>query len=70
MGDIADWLMEQDWDDEFADGEPFTPRPPRCKHCGSRDVRWRQQSGRWVLFSLQPGVVHRCEVSPDEFPTI
>ena len=44
-------------------GRRFAPRfaPPRCKFCGSTDVRWRQQGGRWVLFSLQPGVVHTCE---------
>jgi len=35
-------------------------RPPRCKYCGSADVRWRQQTGKWVLFSLQPGVEHTC----------
>lgn len=31
-----------------------------CKRCGSTAVRWRQQGGKWVLFSLTPGVVHRC----------
>lgn len=41
--------------------ELFEKRPPlRCKQCGSTDVRWRQQTGRWVLFSLQPGVEHKC----------
>lgn len=38
---------------------------PRCKHCGSTDVRWRQQTGRWVLFALTPGVVHQCPVEDD-----
>lgn len=46
----------------------------RCKHCGDERVRWRQQGGRWVLFSLTPGVEHKCPArapaSPDEFPTI
>lgn len=36
------------------------PRQPRCRTCGSTDVRWRQQGGKWVLFSLQPGVEHAC----------
>jgi hypothetical protein len=40
-----------------ADGER---RGPRCKRCGSTDVRWRQQGGRWVLFSSKPGVEHHC----------
>lgn len=39
----------------------------RCKHCGSTDVRWRQQGGKWVLFSLEPGKLHRCpQVSASE----
>jgi len=33
---------------------------PKCKRCGSMDVRWRQQGGRWVLFSLEPGKLHQC----------
>lgn len=41
------------------------PRQPRCRRCGSEDVRWRQQGGRWVLFSTQPGVVHQCDVTDD-----
>ena len=40
---------------------------PCCKRCGSTDVRWRQQSSRWVLFSLTPGVVHQCGLSTDDF---
>lgn len=35
--------------------------PLECRRCGSTAVRWRQQGGRWVLFSLHPGVVHVCE---------
>lgn len=34
--------------------------PPSCKRCGSTEVRWRQQTGKWVLFSLTPGVEHQC----------
>lgn len=45
---------DQDFDDE--DRRPA----PRCRTCGSTDVRWRQQGGRWVLFSMQSGVVHQC----------
>lgn len=36
---------------------------PRCRFCGSTEVRWRQQGGRWVLFSLTPGVIHECDTS-------
>ncbi len=44
-----------------------------CHRCGSTDVRWRQQGGRWVLFSLQPGVEHACpgrSASADEFDEV
>ena len=53
-------------DDEDARGAGGT----RCKRCGSRDVRWRQQGGRWVLFSTTPGVEHRCAVDADEFDMV
>jgi hypothetical protein len=45
-------------------------RPVRCNRCGSEDVRWRQQGGKWVLFSLTPGVVHVCEPSADDFGVV
>lgn len=32
----------------------------RCNRCGSTDVRWRQQTGQWVLFSNEPGKEHEC----------
>lgn len=43
-----------DLDDEY---RPLT----RCNRCGSRDVRWRQQTGKWVLFNLGPGE-HVCQI--------
>lgn len=42
-------------------------RELECKRCGSTDVRWRQQGGKWVLFSLKPGVAHTCELKADDF---
>lgn len=41
----------------------------RCNCCGSTEVRWRQQTGRWVLFSLKPGFEHVCEI-PDDFDVV
>lgn len=41
----------------------------RCNRCGSIDVRWRQQGGQWVLFSLTPGVQHVCPVQ-DNFQVL
>lgn len=41
-------------------------RAPTCRTCGSTEVRWRQQGGKWVLFSLEPGKLHECDLA-DEF---
>ena len=58
MGDMAD-----DYDYDY---DPEDRRPdPRCKFCGSQDVRWRQQGGKWVLFSLEPGKLHVCPLVDD-----
>lgn len=46
--------------DKYETHEPVE-RQPRCKRCGSTEVRWRQQTGKWVLFSLKPGVEHASE---------
>lgn len=45
-------------------------RDPQCNRCRSTDVRWRQQGGKWVLFSLTPGQVHTCEITADEFGAV
>jgi hypothetical protein len=50
--------------------EEHEARNTLCKRCGSTDVRWRQQGGKWVLFSMQPGVEHVCPVSGDAFPDL
>ena len=52
--------------DQFDEDEDRPPRnAPRCNSCGSEDVRWRQQGGKWVLFSLEPGKLHVCPVADD-----
>jgi hypothetical protein len=55
-------------EDEFANTRPG----PECSRCGSTDVRWRQQGGRWVLFSSKPGVEHTCDPSTfaDDFDEV
>lgn len=61
------------FDYELAQEQGDEPRQVRCNRCGSTDVRWRQQGGRWVLFSLQPGVEHACparSASADEFEVV
>jgi hypothetical protein len=51
------------------DDEDPEPRAPKCNRCGSTQVRWRQQGGKWVLFSLKPGIEHVCPVV-DEFDVL
>lgn len=58
MGDMA---ADYDYDYDPEDHKP----EPRCKFCGSEDVRWRQQGGKWVLFSLEPGKLHVCPLADD-----
>lgn len=45
-------------------------RDPQCNRCRSTDVRWRQQGGKWVLFSLTPGQVHTCAIDASEFGAV
>lgn len=63
-------MKHPDYFDRRDADEDQEPRQPTCKRCGSTDVRWRQQGGKWVLFSLQPGVVHTCELKADDFPDL
>lgn len=65
--------MSRHWHPGYFDSdreEREEPRDACCNRCGSLDVRWRQQSGKWVLFSLQPGVVHVCEPDADDFSEV
>ena len=50
---------------------------PRCKHCGSADVKWRiADGGGWRLFDLKrqhPGnrmVPHLCGDVADDFEDV
>lgn len=61
-----------DYDDGDEERDDFVTRAratPTCNRCGSTAVRWRQQTGQWVLFDLQAGVVHSCTpmAGADEF---
>ena len=64
MGDIAD-----DYIQRMIERGPRLPMRERnatvCKFCGSTEVRWRQQGGKWVLFSLEPGKLHQCPIADD-----
>lgn len=65
MGEYADEAIDDLLFGRGREPHDFEPRVPRCKFCGSTDVRWRQQTGKWVLFDLAPGVVHNCLSKPD-----
>lgn len=54
------------FDSDEEDGE----RVPRCNRCGSTDVRWRQQTGKWVLFSNEPGKLHVCDLDDSDFGVV
>ncbi len=54
----------------FDESTELKPHQPKCNRCGSTDVRWRQQGGKWVMFSMQPGVEHVCELSGDDFDVV
>src|SRR5574341_421968 len=64
---VKNMRMPDVFDREVDDDEP---RTARCNRCGSTDVRWRQQTGKWVLFSLTPGKEHVCDLSEDDFPEV
>lgn len=50
-----------DYDDGDEERDDFArATPTQCNRCGSTAVRWRQQGGRWVMFSLTAGVEHQC----------
>jgi hypothetical protein len=62
-------MLSGDYDSYYDELEEEA-REPACRHCGSTEVRWRQQTGRWVLFSMQPGVEHVCEIDDSDFEAI
>lgn len=70
MGEIADDDLDRLFDDYNQDhlDDEYHPKA-RCNRCGSTDVRWRQQTGRWVLFNLGVGE-HVCPIDDSAFSAI
>lgn len=62
--------MREWFDDYENDEDEERQSAPRCNRCGSTDVRWRQQTGKWVLFDSRPGVVHACSIDDDDMPEV
>jgi len=58
----------EEYDYDPSDLDSGERRPVKCRRCGSTDVRWRQQGGKWVLFSSTPGVEHNCVTDSDFTP--
>lgn len=59
-----------DYVDAEEEGNERADQPTRCNRCGSTDVRWRQQGGRWVLFSSTPGHEHVCPVNASSYGAV
>ncbi len=59
-------------------GEGYAPRSPRCKFCGSTDVKWRLLESGWRLYNTErqlPGnlmLPHACRsvANVDEFEVL
>lgn len=59
MGDMADMLIEQGFNnylDGIEEGEPFRRA---CKFCDERDLHWECTNDKWRLFN-DLGQVHDC----------
>lgn len=68
MGDIADWLIDQQLD--YGDFWFSNHRPiyanVTCRRCGETGLRWRDTGKRFVL--MKYGTLHDCtSVQPGEF---
>lgn len=67
MGEIADDDLDRLWDNMHELDDLGEYRPPLvCRRCGSDDVRWRLQGGKWVLFNLGVGK-HVCPIDDSSF---
>ena len=63
MGDIADWLMDNEVT-LFEDGSDFDMPRPSCIYCGDEDVQWSHaEDGRWILVNSFTGDFHECDFS-------
>lgn len=64
---LDDEHPDASWDFGLVFGGPAgSEKRVRCNRCGSTDVRWRQQGGRWVLFNLGVGE-HVCTIDDSAF---
>lgn len=59
MGDMADMLLEQAFDEWESDGWVRSSLGKSCRHCNKSKLAWRQVKKQWVLFEKN-GNVHHC----------
>lgn len=81
MGEMADLYIDKMLDAWEFDGydDYEQPSTPRCKFCGSEQVKWRWDSDRWRLYDtrrVHPGNYmpeHNClrrPAEPDDFEVL
>lgn len=75
MGEIADWLMDQQHDPFDEDGDAEYGGRQRdnvkCKHCGMDGLEWVHTGERWRLMNGKN--LHECKGPPlttDDFDVI
>lgn len=69
MGDMADMILDQMWDDPFGDDEPDPPAFITCKYCKVDGFEWRTINGKWRLHTPD-GKLHQCKVNPLPVPVV
>ena len=70
MGEMADYYLDQQWDDEDEWGnwiiDPSDGGPPTstktCRCCGKTGLHWDLRDGKWRLFDGRG--IHSCKVNP------
>ncbi len=68
MGDMADYLLDQMWDDPFAeeereDGDGPAQSAKVCRNCKTGGLHWEKIDKNWRLFGADDKI-HVCAVRP------
>lgn len=59
MGDMADYYNESWADRDSWEGDYSEPTPPTCKHCGMKNLQWKDTKEGWRLCD-SAGKLHVC----------
>ena len=61
MGDMADALIDELWDDEWeGEQEDWYEHLQTCKYCGLRNLWWVETERGWRLAN-KSGRIHTCK---------